>query len=350
MSAEENPGLSRAKRQGLRIAFAVAIGFTMSTAEGSPLPFLAPMLATQFLIGGLKPLGLRQAVGFVVLIAVCGLAMVWLTGIFGDKPAALLISLGLIYFFCFLLLVLGMGGQAAFLVLILAVMVPLLGVLQKDLGEGIVVILLKAAVAGVVLTWLAHAAFPDTGGKIPPTPVSPPSSQATMRALANAAILLVMVTVCLVSDRFSSAVVVPITVASLLNQLDLAASGRAAFGLVAVNLLGGIVASVAFALLELRPELPFLFLIVLTVGLLFGGRAAADPTSGRIYAGALIIFLVLLGLGVSPLPGSTVESFATRIGQVLFAIACTLCLTALSWPASVPRRSGDIDKNGADTR
>src|ERR1700722_18467649 len=118
MSVEENPGLLRAKRQGLRIAFAIAIGFTVSTAEGSPLPFLGPMLAAQFLIGGPKPLGLRQAIGFVVLIAIVGLAMVWLTGIFGDRPVVLLTLLGLLYYFCFLLLALGKGGQAAFLVLI----------------------------------------------------------------------------------------------------------------------------------------------------------------------------------------------------------------------------------------
>ena len=37
-----------------------------------------------------------------------------------------------------------------------------------------------------------------------------------------------MVVLCLVDSSFSTAVVVPITVASLLNQLDLATSGRAA--------------------------------------------------------------------------------------------------------------------------
>ena len=108
---------------------------------------------------------------------------------------------------------------------------------------------------------------------------------------------------CLVDSRFSTAVVVPITAASLLNQLDPAGGRRAAFGLMIVNLLGGVVASLAYAFIELRPTLPFVFLAVLVVGMLFGGRAAADPAAGKVYAGALVTFLILLGLGVSPSAG-----------------------------------------------
>jgi hypothetical protein len=156
--------------------------------------------------------------------------------------------------------------------------------------------------------------------------------------LANTAILLAVVVLCLVDSRFSTAIVVPITVASLLNQLDLATSGRAAFGLMIVNLLGGIVASLAFAFVELRPTLPFLFLTVLFVALLFGGRAAADPKAGKAFAGALVTFLILFGLGVSPLPASTPDSFTTRIVMVLFAIVWTFCFAALLW--RTPSRGG----------
>lgn len=109
-----------------------------------------------------------------------------------------------------------------------------------------------------------------------------------------------------------------------------------------VNLLGGIAASLAFVLLELRPTLPFLFLIVLLIGLSFGGRAAANPELGRVYAGALTIFLILFGLGVSPLPVETPESFSTRIAYVLFAILYTICLAALLWPRTEPALDGPV--------
>jgi hypothetical protein len=332
---------ARARLQGLRIASAVAVGFTIGVASGEVLPFLGPMFAVQFLAAGPKPLGAKQAIGMILLILIAGQVLVWLTGFLGDRPAVLLTLLGLIYFACFLLQAQRKGGAAAFLIIVIAVMVPLLGVLQKDLDQGIVAILLKGTLVGVVLTWLAHAAFPDPGGKAPLPLAAPSLDRAIHRSLANTAILLAMVILCLTDSRFSTAIVVPITVASLLNQLDLATSGRAAFGLMIVNILGGVVASLAFAFIELRPTLTFLFLTVLVVGLLFGGRAAADPKAGKVYAGALTTFLILFGTGVSPLPASTPESFATRIGLVLFAIVCTFCLTALLWPRAEPD-AGDV--------
>jgi Protein of unknown function (DUF2955) len=326
--------VTRARRQGLRIAFAIAVGFTLAVANGEILPFLAPMFAAQFLVASPGPLAPKQALGLLVLILLVGVGLIWLTDLFGDRPAVLLSLLGLIYFACFLMQ--ARGGTAGFLIIVIAVMVPILDILQKDLGDGIVFILFKGALGGIVLTWLSHVLIPDPGG-IPALPPAPRLlDRPVWRALANTAILLAMVLLCLTNSGFSTAIVVPITVASLLNQLDLATSARTALGLMIVNLLGGIVASLAFAFIELRPTLTFLFLTVLIAGLLFGGRAAADPKAGKVYAGALTTFLILFGTGVSPLPASTPDSFTTRIGLVMFAIACTFCLAALLWPRARP--------------
>ena len=94
--------------------------------------------------------------------------------------------------------------------------------------------------------------------------------------------------------------------------------------------LSGVLASLAFAFVELRPSLPFLFLTIFLVGLILGGRAAAGRA--RMYAGALTTFLILFGSGIAPLPTTTAESFATRIGYVLLAVGYTLCMMALLWP------------------
>ena len=49
------------------------------------------------------------------------------------------------------------------------------------------------------------------------------------------------------------------------------------------------------------------------------------------FEGALTIFLVLFGLGVSPLPGSAAESFSTRIIYVAGAISYVFLTTSLLW-------------------
>jgi len=300
------------------------------------MPFLAPLFAAQFLTADRRPLALSQALGMVVLIMVVGQALAVATGLLGDRPLALLPLLWLLFFACFLMQGANRGGAAVFLVLVMAIIVPLLGILQRDLGGSIILILVKAVITGAILSWLAHAAFPDPAGSTAPTTAAPVALATPWRAVASAFILLGALVLCLVDSRLSTAIVIPITVASLLGQLDLATSGRTALGLVIVNLFGGIVASFAYVVLSLDPTLWWLFLIVLVVGLLFGGSAAGHEKTGKVYAGALTIFLILFGLGVSPLPGTAAESFSTRIAYVLFAITYALCAAALFWPRRHP--------------
>jgi len=322
-----------ARRQGLRIALAVAASFTVAVAQGEVIPFLGAVFATQFLMASRRPMGVAQAIGFVVVLVLAGQGFMILTGLLGERPIPFLLVLGLIYFACFLAQLNSRGGPVSALILTIGVAAPLLGVLNQDLGASIVAILGKAAANGVLFAWLAHAAFPDPGGAdagpLPPAPIHP---EAARIAFANTVILLTVFTFCLVNNNLSTAIVLPLTVISLLGQIDLASSLRTASGLVIVNLLGGIVASIAFTIVVLRPEIPWLFLILLAVGLFFGGLAAANARTGKVYAGALITFLILFGLGVSPLPGSSAEAFSTRIGYILAAIVYTLIMASLLWP------------------
>jgi hypothetical protein len=325
------------KRKGLRIALAVAVGFTWSVLSGDIIPFLGPLFAAQFLISSNRPMPVKAALGMAVLIVVAGALLQFVTLMTGNRPPVLLSLLGLIYFVCFFLQANRRGGAAIFLILVVAVMVPLLTILNPDLGDSMLSILVQGVVSGIILMWLAHAFIPDlaiwNSEEGVPAPVHPP---ALRHAAANTAILLVAVTACLTRDGLATAVVIPITVASLLSQLDVGATARAGFGLAMVNLVGGVAASVAFFALQVRPSPVSLFALVLLAGLMFGGRAALPDPDAKLYAGALTIFLVVFGLGVSPLPGSAADTFSTRINYILVAIGYTIFMTALLWPKKMP--------------
>jgi hypothetical protein len=328
----------RARRQALRIALAVAAGMAATVAAGSLMPFLAPLFAAQFLLAGRGPMKPVQAIGMAVVIVAAGQAVAVAVGVLGDRPAVFLPLLWLLYLACFLAQSRGQGGQAAFLVLVVAIIVPLMEMLHRDLGESLMSMLAGGVVGGAVLAWAAHAIVPDLGGDDAATADAAAAQAPAVadrpwhRAAASASILLAAVALCLADSRLSAATIIPITVASVLGQLDLATSRRAALGLVVVNLLGGVAASVAFTVVDLRPTLLCLFLVVLLAGLLFGAGAAADPHTGKVYAGALTIFLILLGLGISPLPTETPESFTTRIAYVSFAVLYALWASLLLWP------------------
>jgi len=326
-----NGEVARQRRKGLRVALAVSIGFVFAVYSGAIVPFLGPLFAAQFLLGSSTPMPLGKTLGMAVLILVAGMLLMVLTSAFGDRPTAFLLLLALIYFSCFVAQSTGRGGPAIFLVLVVAVIVPLLCILNGDLANSILSILVTGVLSGALLMWLAHAVFPEPPGTSLGTQQTAVRAPSYSRAVANTAILLAAVTICLTSDKLGTALVIPITVASLLGQLDVTASGRAAVGLVIVNLFGGVLASVAYSILSLRPNLFFMFLIVLVVSLLLGGRAAARSKDAAMFAGALTIFLILFGLGVSPLPGSAAESFATRILYVAVALIYALFAAALLW-------------------
>ena len=249
----------------------------------------------QFLIFGAGPLPLSKAVAFVGLVLVVGQAFIVLNGIFGDQPIQLLALLGLFFFVCFFVQARGQGGPVIFLCLVIAITVTLLDRVHDTLDTSIIAILLQAYLSAVVLSWLAHAILPGHDATENAPQAAPATDRPAMRALANAAILLGAMTLCLTNNALSLALVLPITVASVLLQFDFATSVRSALSLVAVNLLSGVLASLAFAFVELRPSLPFLFLTVFLVGLILGGRAAAGLA--KMYGGALTTFLILFGIG-----------------------------------------------------
>jgi Protein of unknown function (DUF2955) len=105
--------LSRRRRIGLRVALAVAAGFTLNLAMGEVIPFFGPVLAVQFLIFGAGPVPLSKAVAFVGLVLVVGQAFIVLNGIFGDQPIQLLALLGAFYFVCFFVQARGQGALSS---------------------------------------------------------------------------------------------------------------------------------------------------------------------------------------------------------------------------------------------
>ncbi|XXE03615.1 DUF2955 domain-containing protein [Pseudomonas sp. Z3-6] len=320
----------------MRVALAVTVGLCTGLVLGDILPFLAPLFATQFLLASRRAPALSQGLITLLVSLLTGALLVGMTGMFGERPWVLLPSLWLFYFACFTAQGRQLGGAGPALMLVIAIVVPMLDTVQRDLGESIVLVLVKAVSLGLLLTWGAHALLPDPAGEqADPQRAQPRELTLVIRqAMASAAILLAMIALCLSDPRLATAMVVPITVASLLSQLSLDMSSRSAFGLVMVNLLGGVVASLAFTLFELRPTLWLVALILLLVSLLFAGNAAMGNTAGKVFGGGLMTFLILFGLGVSPLPTETPQLFSTRIAYVLFAVVYAVGLAALLWPSA----------------
>jgi hypothetical protein len=95
------------------------------------------------------------------------------------------------------------------------------------------------------------------------------------------------------------------------------------------NLVGGLAATAAYLLVTLLPSPAFLLLVVLLVGLLFGDRITRGGETTAIYTVGLMTFLILLGLGLSPLPQDSGSLFIARVFDVMLAAVYAIGMASL---------------------
>ena len=325
-----------ARRQWiLRIGFAVALGMMIGEAREEAFSFLTPLLAFQLLMKVQQPPSLRQGVGFVLVVAIAsGIAFALATSL-QDRQAVYVIVLGLIYFGCFLLQLLGKGGPLPGMLLICNAMVPVLAVISRDLAQDFVWILILSAASAVLLAWVAHAVFPGPG-VAPATqsheeaPVGETPWAAVRAALACTVILMPAVIHYLANDDEAS-VVVLMTIIAVLGQRA-GMRWRAALGLLLGNLIGGALASVAYYAVALAPWLPFLFLVTLAAALVLAEGATRPLSTAGIFALAMPTFLILLGLGLTPITDGSGAAFVSRFIDVALASLYGLAGVALLLP------------------
>ncbi len=151
----------------------------------------------------------------------------------------------------------------------------------------------------------------------PASALARPQPDVVGLALANAAVLMSLVIYFMLTLSPVSIVAV-LTVISILRQpADL--GGGTATGLILGNVVGGLAATVAYVLVTLLPTPAFLLLVVLLVGLVFGDRIARGGALAPTYTAGLMTFLIVLGLGLSPLPQDSGTLFIARVFDVMVA-------------------------------
>ena len=301
-----------------RIAFAASIGFTLGYQLGWDFPFLPSLFAVQ-LLSARRSLDLKQAFGFVALMAVGCVVSLMIALIFVDRPLNFIIIMGLVIFLEFLAL--ARGQAAAGIFLITTSFVPMMALSSLDLAYALVHDLIVGSILALLLTFLAHALFPshvlaeqgDRKVLIESSPVG--------AALANAGVLMSLVIYFMGAGTPTSIIVIMVTAITILQQSAITGT---AVGLIVGNIAGGLAAAVAYLLVSLLPTPGFLLLVVLLFALIFGAKIAEGGHMAPIYTVAIATFLVVLGLGLSPLPQDSGTIFISRVWTVVIASLYTI--------------------------
>src|SRR3546814_125473 len=183
-----------------------------------------------------------------------------------------------------------------------------------------------AGIVALITVWAAFAVFPAPAATAADassvagieSPVAP--ATAARQALADTLVLLPVLT-WFILDATELAVVVLIVVVTLLRQHERQQGQRAVLGLAFGNLIGGIAATAVYNLVLLGHSFLFFVTALLAASLAFAGRIVTARDRAAVCTIALATFILLLGLGLSPLPGGSGEVFTNRLLNVLLASA-----------------------------
>ena len=362
--APSDSGLNRAavdaRNAALRLAFGVTACFAIVEALDWDATFLAPLLAANMLVKSPRPPSLAQGLVVVILFASSTAAVLLLSTLVISNPEVLILALMLLLYLSFYAHRRGAPDLATLLPQVSAVSLPIVAVLSPDGAGAFAATLVTAGFVALLTVWAAHAAFPAPADlAVAATPATAASLDrpvaAARYALLDTLVLMPLLT-WFILNATEAAIVVLIVVVTLLRQADRQQGKSAALGLILGNLIAGVAAGIAYNLILLGNTLPFFVTVCLAATLMFAGRIATAGDRAPVYVVALGTFVLLLGLSLSPLPGSTGEAFVSRLLNVIFALAYAIGGLSLveRWYPAMPyavrplqtRRRNEEPKNG----
>lgn len=332
------------RQAALRLAVGVTACFAFVEALDWDATFLAPLLAANMLFKLQHPPRFAQGLFFVLLIALSTGIVLMLTMAAMSKPPVLILAIALILYLSFYAHRRGAPDLTTLLPQVSAVSIPVIAVLSPEGADAFSATLVMAGIVALLTVWAAFAAFPAsaaTAGASPTPDAGPPfgPTTAARQALLDTLVLLPVLS-WFILDATELAVVVLIVIVTILRQTDPAQGQRAALGLVFGNFVGGIAAAIVYNLALLGHSFLFFVVVLLAASLGFAGRIVTAGNRAPVYAIALATFILLLGLGLSPLPGGSGEAFTSRLLNVLFASAYAIAGLSLleRWrDAAAPR-------------
>lgn len=321
--AEDADALCR-RHAALRLAAGVTCCFVLGEALNWDATFLAPMLAAQFLVKLPRSPTLKQALGIVVLIAAAMFGVLFVSVVFASNPLSFILCLGLLHYLAFYAQLRGAAEFPTLMLQIAGVAMPVFVVVSPALASGLAATLVTAGAVAILTVWAAYAAFPATTD----AQEAPVASVQELHSPTAAAVLALLKTLILmpvlawfVLDASQTAIVVLIMIVTILRLVDPQLGWRTAFGLIVANLIGGVTATVVYNLVKISDSIVTLAVVILCISLVFAGRIVTARENAPIFAIAFAAFILLLGSGLSPLPGGSEEAAITRVMNVVMATA-----------------------------
>jgi hypothetical protein len=320
-------------RHRLRLALGVTLSFTVAEMLDWELSFLITVFLVQLLTSPGGAPGLRQGIAIVMVLGLTTGAAATLSTLLVDMPALFAIVLGLVLFFAFVLQRSGRSPALGTLILVAFGFLPVVAVQAPDLVLDVAFYLVRSSAVAVLWVWLLQALLPDPETTTVAPPISSPGGIASppgeviRTALTDMAVLLPVLLLAMTLE-VAAALVIVLTVTTVLTQHNIVGGRRVALGLLLGNLVGGVTAVIAYQLLSAVPTLGFLTALLLLVSLVYARLITGATALAPLFVTALITFIIVFGMGVAPFLDEPGATLAIRLRNL--AIACVYAFGALN--------------------
>ena len=318
----------------LRFAVGTTGAFVACEAMGWYPSFLAPLLAGVLIAqspGALHP----KAGLFLIVIQGSGAYCAYiLTSLLHEVPTVLFGTVGIIILVCFANLARGRGYLPILLVLISFATIPVVTMLIPEQASAMPFAFARAMVVAVLFVWIVDSLWPKAPQQ-GETAAAATFATPIKLAITGTAIVLPLMLVYLMYG-ITDALPILITTIVLIINFDPRRSSVQSMAMLIGNFFGGMIALLAYAILQISASLMTLFLTTFIIALLFASPIASGGPRSAL---GLITFnqaLVLFSLALVP-GGSGAGLWGTRLFQ--FAIACFFAVGMMTLLFRPPRPS-----------
>ena len=330
-------------RRTLRYAVGATLAMAIALGVGWPLSFLTPVLSLGFLAAPAR-LELKAGLGFVSIVAAACLAGLVLVEFLLPFPLVYLPFIGLCLFRLFYAKADGAASLVVTWLLIALLVLPLVGLIKPEISFLVAGGLVVGAAMMVLLVWLTWAMFPDPPAPVAaaPVPTAPAVALPTNAFKVKSALLSVTVVFPAVAVfytlQWTGGILVLVFIGILSMQPGVAGNLKAGKALIIGNVIGGIASVMFYELLVMVPSFPFMIMLTLFCGLVFGRQVFSGKKVGPLFGMAFSTVLLIIASTTS----STDEADNKVVVRVLqMIIAVTYVVLAFGFLERFSRRKKD---------
>ena len=279
------------------VRYVVGISFILlvTSIMGYPLAYLTTVLSLGYIAPGAKPLSIKQGLNFIFILIIINLITFTFSSCFKEYPLVFipLLFLGVLWIYYTNKLPL----MVKLFSIISVFVIPLMSLEPTGVSAFVAISLVFNAFMAIALTQIVFKFFPWSKADetfVKKQQVVKICEYSRYMYARNILFILLPVLLLFFIFKLSGGLLVLIFI-GILSMSPALANAKVGKFMIVANILGGLFAIIGYQLLVFVPMLPFMILLTLLVGFIFGNKLFSKSKLAPIFGTGFSTFLLILG-------------------------------------------------------